>query len=110
MGRTCCARSIQIMAHTALTPVFLGLRTGLHTLFIVLAVVVLARAVLVPTGTALVTIMLTIVLVGVYCLGAVVLRPSRPLPNTPASAWLCVLSVQWVVLLGWLVKTWIIRR
>lgn len=99
MGRTWCARSIQIMAHTALTPVFLGLRTGLHTLFIVLAVVVLARAVLAPTDTALLTIVLTVVLIGVYCLGAIVLRPARPLPNTPASAWVGVLSVLWVVLL-----------
>ncbi len=99
MGRTWCTRSIQIMAHTALTPVFLGLRTGLHTLFIVLAVVVLARAVLAPTDTALLTIVLTVILIGLYCLGAVVLRPARPLPNVPASAWLGVLSVLWVVLL-----------
>ncbi len=99
MGRAWCARSIQVMAHTALTPVFLGLRTGLHTLFIILAGVVLARAVLAPSDTALVTIVLTVVLVGVYCLGAVVLRPARPLPNTPASAWLGALSVLWVVLL-----------
>ncbi|MBG6225295.1 signal transduction histidine kinase [Arthrobacter sp. CAN_A2] len=88
------------MAHTALTPVFLGLRTGLHALFVVLAAVVLARAVLVPTDASGVVVVLTVLLAVVYCLGAVVLRPARPIPNARASAWLGALSVLWLILLA----------
>ncbi|WP_454137107.1 hypothetical protein [Microbacterium paulum] len=37
------------MPHTALTPVFVGLRAGLHMLFVALTVLVIVRAVIAPT-------------------------------------------------------------
>ena len=40
------------MAHTALTPVFVGLRTGLHVLFFALTGLVIVRALLVPSESS----------------------------------------------------------
>jgi len=89
------------MAHSALTPVFVGLRTGLHVLFIALTGLVVARAILVPTDTSIVVIVVAVVLAGTYALGAVIPRtPSAP--GWRRRVWLLVLTVEWVTLL-WLI-------
>ena len=93
------------MAHTALTPVFVGLRTGLHVLFVALTVLVIARAVLVPTDVERASvIVLAVVLLVTYvvrracCAGGI--RPRRDgMPRLAAGS--ALLSVEWVVLL-WL--------
>lgn len=90
------------MAPPALTPVFVGLRTGLHVLFAALTVLVIARAVLVPTGASSVAvIVLAIVLLATYGLGSVFARPVRWGGRVSGLVWLGALSVEWVVLL-WL--------
>lgn len=90
------------MARTALTPVFAGLRTGLHALFLVLAVVVLARAVLAPTSSSGAVIALVVVLIGTYAVGARVSRWAGARGRLAGVVWLGVLTVQWAVLL-WLI-------
>ena len=44
------------MTHTALTPVFVGLRTGLHVVFVALTVLVIVRAIVAPTPSSLAVI------------------------------------------------------
>ena len=48
------------MPHTALTPVFVGLRTGLHVLFAALAVLVIVRAVISPTESSVAAIVMSV--------------------------------------------------
>lgn len=89
------------MAHSALTPVFVGLRTGLHVLFFALTGLVIARAILVPTESSAAAIVVAVLLGATYALGAL-------LPRTPRAAgsrrllWLAALGVEWVTLL-WLI-------
>jgi signal transduction histidine kinase len=94
------------MAHTALTPVFVGLRTGLHGLFAALTILVIARAVLSPTDASTAVIGLAVVLLVTYGLGALVARPDRRGRRRRQRAsgllWLGALSVEWVILL-WLI-------
>ncbi|MFF1877957.1 sensor histidine kinase [Leifsonia sp. NPDC058230] len=89
------------MAHTALTPVFVGLRTGLHTLFIALTVLVIARAILTPTDASVTVIIVAVVLGLTYALGAVLTRSVRA-RRLLRLGWLAVLTVEWVVLV-WLI-------
>ncbi|MET0977117.1 MAG: sensor histidine kinase [Leifsonia sp.] len=89
------------MAHTALTPVFVGLRTGLHVMFFVLTGIVIARAVLVPTNSSGAIIALSAVLAVTYGLGAFLVRPARAHGRLPGLAWLGLLTLEWAVLL-WL--------
>ncbi|BDV31593.1 sensor histidine kinase [Microbacterium terricola] len=88
------------MPHTALTPVFVGLRTGLHALFAALAVLVIVRALVAPTDASVTVIGLTLLLGVTYALGSVVTR------HTEArwllrSGWLILLTLEWVLLV-WL--------
>lgn len=89
------------MAHTALTPVFVGLRAGLHTLFLALTVLVIARAVLTPTDASSTVIVLSLVLGATYTLGPVLTRSARA-GRVLRLGWLIVLTIEWVVLL-WLI-------
>lgn len=89
------------MAHTALTPVFVGLRTGLHVLFIALIGLVIARAILAPTDASVTVIVLSVTLGLTYALGAVMTRTTRA-RGLLRLGWLTVLTGEWVVLL-WLI-------
>ncbi|MFF2051703.1 sensor histidine kinase [Leifsonia sp. NPDC058194] len=95
------------MAHTALTPVFVGLRTGLHVLFLVLAGLVIVRAIVVPTTASLAVVAVALVLVATYAVGALLARGSgrsgraSGLGGSAALLWLAVLTVEWAALL-WL--------
>lgn len=89
------------MAHTALTPVFVGLRTGLHVLFLVLAALVIVRAIVVPTASSIAIVAVALVLVATYVLGALVARTSEARRRAAGLLWLGVLTVEWAVLL-WL--------
>lgn len=94
-------RKVQPMAHTPLTPVFVGLRTGLHVLFLSLTALVIARAVVAPIDASPIVIVLALVLGATYSLGGVLAR-------TPARAkwlplgWLVALTAEWLVLI-WLI-------
>ncbi|TFV95372.1 sensor histidine kinase [Leifsonia flava] len=89
------------MAHNPLTPVFAGLRAGLHVLFVALVVLVIARAVLVPTDSSGAVIALSVVLLVTYVFGAVLAGGIRSRGRMPRLLWLALLSAEWIVLL-WL--------
>lgn len=89
------------MAHSALTPVFVGLRTGLHVLFAALAVLVIVRAVVVPSERAGVVIGLAILLLVTYALGGVVARARGRRRRIAGSLWLGAITLEWIALL-WL--------
>ncbi len=82
-----------------LTPVFVGLRTGLHLVFAALVALVVARAVVVPGPSTGAVVVGSVALLAVYAVGALATRggpPRRPL----ALLWLLTLSVLWLVLLA----------
>ncbi|MGV8881612.1 MAG: sensor histidine kinase [Rhodoglobus sp.] len=89
------------MAHSALTPVFVGLRTGLHVLFIALIGLVIVRALLAPTDASVAVIVISVVLAMTYALGARFARiaGSRGLFRW---GWLTAVTAEWAVLL-WLI-------
>jgi signal transduction histidine kinase len=89
------------MAHTALTPVFAGLRTGLHVLFIALTGLVIARAIPAPTDASVTVIVVSVTLGLTYALGAVLTGITRA-RGLLRLGWLTVLTGEWVVLL-WLI-------
>lgn len=89
------------MAHTALTPVFVGLRTGLHVLFLLLAGLVVVRAVVVPTPGSAAVIAVALVLVLTYAVGAFLARGAGGRGRAAGLIWLAALTLEWAVLL-WL--------
>ncbi|WP_396659013.1 sensor histidine kinase [Microbacterium oxydans] len=89
------------MVHTALTPVFVGLRTGLHVLFFALTVLVIARAVLDPTDASALVIVLALILGVTYALGGFLPSATRTRGLLPL-VWVALLTAEWFVLL-WLI-------
>jgi len=86
------------MAHSTLTPVFVGLRTGLHALFAALLVLVVVRIVVVGAPGSWVPLTLSVVFAGVYLLGALVARSSSRRALAGA-AWILALTLVWIALL-----------
>ncbi|MDN3445285.1 sensor histidine kinase [Microbacterium sp. APC 3901] len=86
------------MAHTALTPVFVGLRTGLHVLFFALTGVVIARAVLDPSESSVAAIVLALIVAATYASGVLLARLS-PGRRPVSLGWLALLSLEWLGLL-----------
>lgn len=89
------------MSAAAFTPVFVGLRTGLHVLFVALTVLVIARPVLVPGSASTAIVLVASTVLVTYGLGTVVARPGSRGASMFGLVWLAVLSGEWVVLL-WL--------
>lgn len=91
------------MSHGALTPVFVGLRTGLHLLFVALTALVTASAILAPTDASAAVIALTVVLLATYSLGG--LLPSAPVTRQRVATplWLALITVEWIVLV-WMIS------
>lgn len=89
------------MAHLVLTPVFVGLRTGLHVLFVALSALVIARAVWPPASTGVAVVAVAIVFLITYGAGGHLARASGSRRPVASRAWLAVLTVEWVALL-WL--------
>lgn len=79
----------------------MGLRAGLHTLFLALTVLVIARAILTPTDASSTVIVVTLTLGATYTLGPVLTRSARA-GALLRSGWLVLLTLEWVVLL-WLI-------
>ena len=86
------------MAHTALTPVFVGLRTGLHVLFFALTGVVIARAVLDPSDSSVSAIVLAVIVAATYASGLLLTRLSAG-RRLISLIWLALLSAEWLGLL-----------
>jgi len=89
------------MAHTALTPVFVGLRTGLHVLFVVLAGLVIVRALVVPSSSTIAIVAVAVVLIATYFVGAALARGAGTRGHAAGLIWLALLTVEWAALL-WL--------
>lgn len=89
------------MAHTALTPVFVGLRTGLHVLFVVLAGLVIVRALVVPSSSTIEIVAVAVVLIATYFVGAALARGAGARGHAAGLIWLALLTVEWAALL-WL--------
>ncbi|WIE71400.1 sensor histidine kinase [Curtobacterium sp. MCJR17_020] len=87
------------MAHSTLTPVFVGLRTGLHVLSAALLTLVVVR-VLVDGGPGTwVRFALAAVFAGVYLLRAVVARGDGRRRTVAGAVWLIALTLVWIALL-----------
>ncbi len=87
------------MAHSTLTPVFVGLRTGLHVLSAALLALVVVRIVVVGGPTAPLAGVLAGAFAVVYLLGAVVARTAGSRRVLAGALWVVGLSVVWVGLL-----------
>lgn len=101
MTRAVPTRIVQPMPYTALTPVFMGLRVGLHTLFFALTALVVARAILTPTEASAAVVVLSAILGLTYALGITLTRSER-VWRLARLSWLAVLTAEWAVLL-WLI-------
>ena len=88
------------MPHTALTPVFVGLRTGLHMLSVALTVLVIVRAVIAPTQASIAAICLAVILLGTYAVGTLIAWAPRS-RRVAGAVWLGVITLEWIALL-WL--------
>ena len=86
------------MPHTALTPVFVGLRTGLHVLFVALTVVVIVRTIVSPSSTSALIIALALMTLATYAVGAIRARLTST-RRVLRLLWLGVLTAEWVALL-----------
>lgn len=86
------------MAHTALTPVFVGLRTGLHVLFFALTGLVIARAVLDPAESSASAVVLALIVGVTYASGLLLTRLSHA-RRLMSLIWLALLSAEWLGLL-----------
>ncbi|MEC5185491.1 signal transduction histidine kinase [Cryobacterium sp. MP_3.1] len=88
------------MAHTALTPIFVGLRTGLHGLFITLVGLVVVRALLIPSSNSVAVVVVALILLATYATGGLFVRAARTRGRLPGFLWLTLVSVEWLVLLS----------
>ncbi|QYH37066.1 sensor histidine kinase [Salinibacterium sp. M195] len=93
------------MSHTALTPVFVGLRTSLHILFLALTALVVVRAFVDRNPNAAVVIALAALLIITYGFGGVLARRARGAGANARTLstylWALVLSCEWLALV-WL--------
>ncbi len=94
-------RRVSPVAHDALTPVFVGLRTGLHLLVGALLALVVGRTVLAPTSSRGVIVVLAVVFLATYAAGALLTRGPDDRPSLIRIGWLCLVSLEWFALL-WL--------
>ncbi|MGU3410875.1 sensor histidine kinase [Microbacterium sp. M1A1_1b] len=87
------------MSHSTLTPVFVGLRTGLHVLVAALTALVVVRVLVEPGRTSWSALALVVGFAIVYVLGglAAATRPTRRV--LAGAVWLVTLTVVWIALL-----------
>ena len=91
---------MQGMTRTALTPVFVGLRAGLHALFAALTLLVIVRLAITPSATSAIAITLAALLGLTYACGAALAHGGRA-NRVLQLVWLISLTAEWAVLL-WL--------
>lgn len=87
------------MAHSTLTPVFVGLRTGLHVLFAALLALVVVRVVVVQDDTVWAESGLAALFAVLYVLGARVATVRGPRRALVGALWIVALTTVWVALL-----------
>lgn len=86
------------MPHTPLTPVFVGLRIGLHVLVGALLSLVVLRVLLVPSPLGWAALLLAAVFAVVYVGGAVVARQPVRRRRLGGVLWISALTLVWVAL------------
>lgn len=93
------------MGHATLTPVFTGMRTGLHVLVVCLTGLVVVRALVAPGPVRLQVVVLAVLWLVLYGAGAVAARgaglQAAGRPTLAVRVWLLLLTLGWVGLL-WL--------
>lgn len=87
------------MPHSTLTPVFVGLRTGLHVLFAALLALVVVRVVVVQDDTVWAESGLAALFAVLYVLGARVATVRGPRRTLVGALWIAALTTVWVALL-----------
>ena len=87
------------MAHSTLTPVFVGLRTGLHVLFAALLALVVVRVVVVQDDTVWAESGLAALFAVLYVLGARVATVRGRHRALVGALWIAALTTVWVALL-----------
>ena len=86
------------MSHSALTPVFVGLRVGLHVLIAGLLVLVVVRLPALAPAAAATGLVLTLVFALVYASAAFVRRVPERRRRLAATLWVAALTLIWVAL------------
>jgi signal transduction histidine kinase len=86
------------MPHTPLTPVFVGLRVGLHVLVAALLALVVLRVLLVPSPFGWLALLLSLVFAAVYVAGALVARLPSARRRVGGVLWISALTLVWVAL------------
>lgn len=95
-----CRVVLMHMVPAALTPVFVGLRRGLHALFTALVALIIGWALADASGTSIVVIALSVILLATYGLGGRLAGRGAPDRRPVAQLWLLTLSIEWLVLLA----------
>ncbi|WP_191564043.1 sensor histidine kinase [Janibacter melonis] len=90
------------MRHSSLTPVFVGLRTGLHVLLAALLALVVVQVLARHGGTTWVALVLAALFALVYVLGARLAATTGTRRAAASALWVGALTLVWVALL-WLV-------
>ncbi|GAA1240090.1 sensor histidine kinase [Janibacter melonis] len=90
------------MRHSSLTPVFVGLRTGLHVLLAALLALVVVQVLARHDGTTWVALVLAALFALVYVLGARLAATTGTRRAAASALWVGALTLVWVALL-WLV-------
>lgn len=84
------------MSHSALTPVFVGLRVGLHVLIAALLVLVLIRLPALEPAAAVAGLVLVVVFAAVYLASLLVRLVPEPRRSAAAAGWVGALALVWV--------------
>lgn len=88
------------MTHSTLTPVFVGLRTGLHVLFAALLALVGVRIVVSQEPLMWVEILLAVLFAAVYVVGGARAAPASRERPWVGAAWVAALSTVWLGLVA----------
>lgn len=91
------------MHHSALTPVFVGLRTALHVLFVALIALVIARALYGATPQTVTVVLVALLLLATYAIGGFFAKPVTSASALPGYLWVFIVSALWLVLV-WLIS------
>ncbi|ARJ05775.1 two-component sensor histidine kinase [Cnuibacter physcomitrellae] len=87
------------MAHSTLTPVFVGLRIGLHALVVTLLTLVLVRILIASDDLMAVELGLVAVFAVVYVLGARIQRMTAARRRPAGALWVTALTIVWAALM-----------
>jgi len=87
------------MSHSTLTPVFIGLRTGLHVLVAALLALVVVQIAVDGASPTWLAVVLAAAFAGVYVAGARIAAVAATRRTLVGAVWLAVLTLVWIALL-----------